>query len=343
MTKPFVLILATLIIAVSAQPAGALSIAQTATDGLPDIARELIDEAARTGNPQNVNAVAQATANVLPTFADAIKTYQAQTLGAMPQAQTATGAAAEEAAAQSAEAASDGDVTQTADAAPAEAPKPTGLFALAPWKGSVNLAAVNASGNADNAAVGFALNAARTSGKLTHNVGAYIDIGQANDILSQKRWGANYKLDYAISERWYAFGRIAYDEDQFSGFDYRIGANAGIGHFIAKSDPFTWKVEAGPGYRISLIDDTDERQNNFSAYAASDIDWVIREGLTFTSDLAVTWTEPTSTFEATHGINAALFGGLTAGLSHYYRYETSPPLGRVNSDNVIRATLGYGF
>ncbi|MEO1150027.1 MAG: DUF481 domain-containing protein [Pseudomonadota bacterium] len=339
-------------------PAAALPTIQTnapiQTDAVPAIARDIIDAAARNGDADDVVAVISAARDVLPSFAAAIDTYGNAVLADLNNPSNQDGVVAAAAAspektdADEAKVSSQSESDEANDAADEDADKDEvqksyGLFALAPWEGSVNLAAVTASGNADNAAVGFALNASRITGKFTHNVAAYIDIGEANSVLSQKRWGASYKLDYAIAERWYAFGRIAYDEDEFSGFDYRVAANSGVGYFIAKSDPFTWKVEAGPGYRISLIDADDTRQNQFAFYAASDLDWAIREGLTLTSDIAATYTNATTTLEATHGLNATLWGSFTAGLSHYYRFETDPPADRVNSDNVIRATLGYKF
>ncbi|MEM1192079.1 MAG: DUF481 domain-containing protein [Pseudomonadota bacterium] len=313
------------------------------TDQVPAIARDMIDAAAKTGNADEVAAVISAARTVLPGFAAAIDAYGTDILAGLAGADGALDDPAAVPTKNNEDASAALKETPEAETPEDGATKTYGVLALAPWEGAVSLAAVTASGNADNAAVGFALNAARTTGKFTHNVAAYIDIGEANNVLSQKRWGASYKLDYAIAERWYAFGRVAYDEDEFSGFDYRIAANSGLGYFVAKSDPFTWKVEAGPGYRISLIDADDTRQNQFAFYAASDLDWVIRDGLTLTSDIAATYTSATTTIEATHGLNAALWGNLTAGLSHYYRFETDPPSDRVNTDNVIRATLGYKF
>ncbi len=327
-------------------------------DMLPDIAREMLDEAAKKGDAAAVNAVADATTAVLPSFAEGIAQYQAWTLQQLAvnadntEAVESTVADASDAVdAKDGEAASDTVVAATDEVAPEVR---TGFFALEPWTGNVGLSAINSTGNSVNTSVGFALNAKREVGKFTHNVAGYFDIARAGNpaidpdvvddsVLTQKRWGASYQLDYAISDRLNAFGRFSYDEDQFSGFDYRLFSGAGLGYFVAKSDPFTWKVDAGPGYRYSPIDDTDEVQSEFALYAGSDIDWVIREGLTFTSDIGVTWTSPSTTIEATHGINAALWGGFVTGVSYYFRHETNPPLGRVQNDTVLRATLGYGF
>ncbi len=341
-------------------------------ENLPDIARQLIDEAAKKGDVASITAVADATKAVLPSFSQGIEAYSAlkvkSVLASANDTPTVSDPSVQQVA-DASEAVAETASDEVADAAAsAEAPTvKTGLFSLEPWEGRISASLVNSSGNSQNTSAGILLDAKRTTGKFdkyTHHVIAFFDVGNAGtiavdadgnnvvdedgdfvfiDTLNQRRWGASYQVDYALSDRLNVFARIAYDEDQFSGFDYRLFGNAGIGYFVRKSEPLTWKIDAGPGYRLSPIDFSNETISEFALYAASDIDWVIRDGLTFTSDIGVVWTSPTTTIEATHGLSADLWGGFVAGVSYYYRFETSPPPGNVNTDTVLRATLGYAF
>lgn len=291
-----------------------------AADEAPDIAQALLDAAYATENPDEIAAVAKAVKAVFPNYAE--------TIGAQADAQIAkfTPAPAD-------------DATPTPDPL---APKP-GVFAIKPWDGKVQLGASFASGNSDNSAVGVTIDAARTAGKLVHNVTAYADIAEANGTTNQKRWGASYQLDYKISERMYTYGRFSYDEDEFSGFDYRLFAGAGLGYFVAKSEPFTWKLEGGPGFRYSPIDLTREVEEEIAIYAASEVDWRIREGVTFEQDFFTTWTSPTTTFQSITSLTTNLTESISTALSFEYRYETDPPLDRENTDTVARASVVYGF
>jgi len=308
----------------------------------PGLARDLLDAAAATGDPDEVRAVQRAAARVLPGFRAVIDAYAASKLNALA-AEAETSAPADALASGEEPPAKADDSPALIAATPdAAAPRP-GLFALRPWKGDFTASAVNATGNSENLAIGLALDAKRKAGPFTHNLTGYFDIGAASDVVNQRRWGGAYKLDFELNERAFVYGRVAYDEDEFSGFDYRLFAGLGAGYFIAESEPFTWKVEGGPGFRYSPIDDTREVDENIALFASTDIDWVIREGLTFEQDAAATYTDPTSTFESTTALKVDLFGDLTTGLSFYYRYETNPPPGRVNADTVVRATLGYDF
>jgi len=286
---------------------------------LPDLARAMLQSAYDTGDASQVSAVANATKSVFPDYAEAIDIIAARQVAELTPIEA--------------------DVTTEAEAAPPKG----GLFAISPWEGKFQAGASFASGNSDNTAVGVLLDAARETGKFKHNINAYFDIADSSGVQTQKRWGAAYQLDYNVSDRLYAFGRAAYDEDEFSGFDYRLFGGGGIGYYLAKGEPLNWKIEAGPGYRYSLIDDTRETSSDIALYAASETDWIIREGFLFEQDFNVTWTDPTTTFVSLTALTTALTDSISTGISFEYRYETNPPLGRENTDTVFRANLAYGF
>jgi len=295
---------------------------------IPDIAQALLDAAYETGDAAEIAAVKKAVARVFPDYAAAIHADADQRIAALAPAEPE----------------------------PAEAAKPkkaknegTGFFALRPWKGKFQAGASFASGNSDNLAIGVLLDATREAGDFTHNLSGFFDIAESNNdaiggrTLTQKRWGAAYQLDYNFSPKSYAYGRFAYEEDEFSGFDYRLFAGAGLGYFFYKSEPFTWKIEGGPGFRYSPIDDTREIEQEFAAYGATELDWLIREGLTFEQDVNSTWTSSTTTIQSVTALTTQLMDGLSTSVAFEFRYETDPPAGRENADKIARASLVYGF
>jgi len=330
-TLPFMLMSASAYevdIAVNTVPANETELSvtvQTPGDQLPDIARAMIDAAVKTGEIAEINAVAKAATSVFPDSAENIQQYRDYFLSKLE--------------------------TEKIEAAAAEkkAKEAGGFFAVSPWEGKLVGSAARATGNAQNTAYGFLLDANRSVGKFTHNVAASLDIASsspitgADSVLTQRRWALAYKLDYALNDRTYAFGRFAYEEDQFSGFDYRLFGGAGIGYQVVVSDAFNWAVEAGPGYRYSLIDDTDETTSQFAFYASSDTDWLIREWLLFEQNFDFTWTSATTTFESLTALSTKLTNQLSLGASYLVRHETSPPLGRLNTDTLLRASITYGF
>ncbi|MBT8471559.1 MAG: DUF481 domain-containing protein [Marinicaulis sp.] len=287
---------------------------------IPDVVQALLDSVHETGDVEDIGAVTRAVVEVFPDYADAINAQSERRIAGLAPLKEID-----------------------ADAAPAEPSDKAGLLAVSPWDGKIQAGASFASGNSDNLALGLALDAARTAGAFTHNVKAFIDIAESNDVTNQKRWGGEYQLDYAFSDRTYAYTRFSYEEDEFSGFDYRLFGGVGLGHFLYKSESLTWKIEGGPGYRYSPIDLTREIEEQFAFYAASETDWVIREGVAFSQDFYVTWTSPTTTFQSVSALTTSLTEAISTALTLEYRYETDPPDGRVNSDTVARASVVYGF
>ncbi len=294
---------------------------------LPEIPKALLENAKASGDPAKVAAVAEAALAVFPDSAAAITSYSDQIIEELTPPAELAEAAAEEA--------------------------PTGgFFAIGPWEGKVVGTAARATGNSINTAYGLAFDAARKAGKYTHNVTGTIDIatsgaldnnGDADSTLTQKRWGLAYQLDYEINDRTYAYARASYEEDQFSGFDYRLFGGGGLGYFLYDNDTLKWKVEGGPGYRYSLIDDTSETDSQFAIYAASETDWIIREGLVFEQDFNGIWTSSTTTLVSQTSITTAISESISIGASYLYRFETDPPLGRVRTDTLLRASINYGF
>lgn len=300
------------------------AIAAQGNTAIPDIAQALLDAAYETGDAAEIEAVTRAVKQVFPDYADAIEDDAADEIAVLAPPEP--------------EAAED-------DAAAGEPPDDPsgGIFAFSPWEGKIQAGGSFASGNSDNLALGFALDAARTTGDFTHNITGFYDLAESDGDTTQDRWGVAYQLDYNFSDYTYAFGRLSYEDDAFSGFEYRAFAGAGIGHFFYKTEPFTWKIEGGPGFRYSPIEGSDEVNQNFAAYAASELDWIIREGVIFGQDVNVTWTSPTTTFQSITSLTTQLTDAIATSISVEYRYETDPPLGRVNSDTIARASLVYGF
>ena len=294
------------------------------------LAQALLDAAYATEDPAEIAAVARAVKTVFPDYADAIDAQSGARIAALE--------------AEAAAAAGDVDGPDAGPTLAEDAPAASGgLFALNPWEGKIQAGGAWTDGNSDNLTASFGLDASRPQGAFVHNVTLYFDLAESDGETDQKRWGGSYQLDYDFNRRTYAYARFSYDEDDFSGFDYRLFAGGGLGHYLARGKPLNWKVEAGPGFRYSPIDDTNEIESELAVYASSETDWVIIDGFIFEQDLNVTWTSPTTTFQSISAFRTEITDSFSTALSFELRYETDPPFGRVNTDTIARASLAYGF
>lgn len=306
----------------------------------PDVARAMLDAAAATGQMSQISAVANAAKAVFPDSIETIDAYAegltAQLLiGATSDLIMVKAAPAKEPARVEVD-----DSVDAEELTPADPPK---WLKLGEWDGKASASGIVASGNSETAAAGLHIDARREFSYFTHNVSTYFDYGTSKGVKSQQRWGAAYKLDYLLGDNTYAYGRLSYDEDEFSGFDYKLFGGLGIGHNFYDTKNFKLKVEGGPGYQYSPIDNSREIDNRAAFYASGELHWIIRPGLKFQQNLNATWTSPTSTLVSNSALTTALTDTLSTGVSFLYRYETDPPAGRVNTDTTFRLNLTYGF
>ena len=297
----------------------AITVSAEAQSAIPDIAQAMLDAAYNTGDPAEIAAVARAVKTVFPDYETAIEQQTTAQIAALepeePAVESADGALSEQG----------------------------GVLAISPWKGKITAGGSLASGNSENLAAGVAIDAVREAGNWSHHFTGFYDYAESNDLATQNRFGGAYELDYLFNKRTYAYGRVSYEDDAFSGFDYRLFTGAGLGYFLFKSEPLTWSVEGGPGYRYSPIDLTREVEEEFALYGSTALDWVIHENVVFEQDVNVTWTSPTTTIQSITTLTTKLTDSISTNLSFEYRHETEPPLGRDNTDTIARANLVYGF
>ncbi len=310
------------------------------SEALPEVARAMLDAAAATGQMSQISAVANAARSVFPDHIEEIDSYAENLTALLLVGATSDLVMVKAKPAKEPPRVEVDDSVDAEELQPADPPK---WLKLGEWDGKATASGIVASGNSDTAAAGLHIDARREFSYFTHNVSLYFDYGTSKGVKSQQRWGAAYKLDYLLGDDTYAYGRVSYDEDEFSGFDYKIFGGLGIGHNFYDTKTFKLKVEGGPGYQYSPIDDSREIDNRAAFYASGELHWIIRPGLKFQQNINATWTNPSSTLTSNSAITSALTDTLSTGISFLYRYETNPPAGRVNTDTTFRLNLTYGF
>ena len=226
--------------------------------------------------------------------------------------------------------------------------------------GSVDLSFANATGNTENLTLilGGKLEVDRGPVEHAFQTGArYAESaprGTDDRQQTQEAVFASYQLDADLSDRLFAFGRVRYDYDAFSGFDHRVFTGAGLGYRFAETEAVNWTVSGGPGVRWTRLaapdvppdapdPDFEREQTEFSTYASSDLDWDVTETVSFEQDARVTYTDTSTTLEAEAALKSKLTENLSARFSYRVQHETDPPEGRQPTDTLMTAGLAYGF
>ena len=218
------------------------------------------------------------------------------------------------------------------------------------WSGSVEFSAASATGNSDTLNVGLATEVTNEVGRYIHLFKGSFNYAEADDIETQNNLQLSYDLDIQLRDCTYAYGRVQYDQDEFSGFENRIFVGGGLGHYLIEDEGATWKIEGGPGYRYSRLEEPDpvpmdfeDSESEFAIYASSEYERLIREGVQFTHLLESTYTQSNTSLKTVAALTTKLTDSLSSKVSYEVRYETDPPAGNENTDTLLKASILFGF
>ena len=225
-----------------------------------------------------------------------------------------------------------------------------GLLEL--WSGEGELGGFQSSGNTDSVGVAASLKLKREGIDWSHRLRARVDYQRQNGVTSREQYLFAYEPRWQFDDRLFVYGLAQYESDKIQGFSDRYAVSGGVGYKVVDRDGLSLSVKAGPAYRVTEY--TDGRtENRIAALAGLDFDWRIFERLTFSQDanalaesggeaqLIVDGSNTSLTFVS--GLDFLISNRLRSRLSYQLDYDSNPPVGKVSTDTLTRATLIYGF
>lgn len=222
------------------------------------------------------------------------------------------------------------------------------------WTGEGSLGGGITTGNTDTVDIDVGVNVAKETPTWKYAAEGGYNFGQVDGEDARNRWFVAGQVDRNFGERWYSFGRLTYEQDEFSGFDARLFVGVGAGYHIFKREKLRWAVEVSPGFRLDEVADSIDpgppeviipggNVSNFAARGSSNFAYDFNANVGFTNDTNVIWTDLSTQTINTTALNAALTESITARFSFEVRNDTNPPEGFVETDTATRLSIVYGF
>lgn len=306
---------------------------------LPDGARAMIEAARASGDAAQLEAVLNAAKAAFPESISAIEA------SAAPLAQDVAAAASEQTALSEGAPESTPEDAFDEDVSAAAPPRSKFAKLMNPvaWSGEAELSGAKTTGNSEDETIGFSLDAEQEIGRYSNIFEIDYDLHRTDGDTTKDRLVAAYQIDFDLSDRNFGFGRLEYEKDEFSGFDYRAFAGAGLGRRLFEREAFNWTLEAGPGVRYSVVSDTEEEQTEISARAASDIEILLSDRATLGHKARTLWTQETTTATSEVAVTTEINSHFAMRFSYDVKYETEPPDGVENTDTTTKASLLFSF
>lgn len=211
------------------------------------------------------------------------------------------------------------------------------------WKGDAELGILATNGNTKTKNITAKGQAVNERDLWRHTLKAEILNSSDTGVTTAERYNASGKSDYKLTEKSFVFGLLTYENDRFSGYDYRTTETLGYGRNIIKSDNLNLDLEAGLGARQSKVTDTGDKLNEGLLHLAGNLGWKLSDTSTFTEELSSDVGKESTVSKSVTGLKTQIMGNLASKITYTAKYTTKVPSSVRQFDTETAVTLVYSF
>jgi putative salt-induced outer membrane protein len=215
---------------------------------------------------------------------------------------------------------------------------------------------VSSHGNTDAQTANAKLDVTLNSEMWKHDLQLAGLYGKSNDIVSAEMIDAQWQSNYNITNRFFAFGALHYDDDKFSGFQYQETLSAGAGYSLVKLKDATLDVQIGVGYR-RLRPELIDKDAAGDVTARIPLDAETGAVATATINGMYAFNSSTKLTEVVHlesgsdntllqndlGLQVSMSKTLSISIAYEVKHNSSPPPPLVKTDSLVTFNLTYAF
>ena len=211
------------------------------------------------------------------------------------------------------------------------------------WKGEGELGFITTSGNTDSENLNAKLGFSKEKGAWKHTVSIESIKNTTDDITSADSQTFKEKSRYTFGEKAYAFGRLRYEDDEFSGFDYQASITFGVGSQFINSEKHTLDASIGLGYRS--IKDSLTKESQEDGIVSGELAYEYRISKTASIGEAVLFE---SGDENTHSesetfLKSKINGNLSSKITYLVKHNSDVPVATEKTDKILTVSLVYSF
>jgi len=210
------------------------------------------------------------------------------------------------------------------------------------WRADIGLGYVRTTGNTDTQTIKGKLDAVKEVEKWRHTLLAEGLNNSDSGVATAERYFLSGKSDYKFRKYDYVYVTATYDNDRFSGFQYRTTVSAGYGRRIIHKPTLSLDGEIGPGARYSKAD-TGQTNDEYLGRLAANLKWQISDNSEFTQDLFSDIGEDTTINRSVTALTANINSSFALRLSYTIRYtsDVAPGFEKTDTESVVNIVYKY--
>ena len=210
------------------------------------------------------------------------------------------------------------------------------------WTAEVGLGYVKTSGNTETESLKGDIKAVKEKDKWRHSVKFEGLNSSDSGVTTAERYFLSGKSDYRFSKHGYWYVTASYDDDHFSGYDYRISESVGYGRRLLDRPGLSIDGEVGPGARQSKTD-AGESEDEFLLRLAGNLLWKVSDNSDFTEEVFTEIGEDDTVSKSVTALTANINSSLAMKLSYTIKHTSKVPVGIDKTDTETVITIVYKY
>lgn len=211
------------------------------------------------------------------------------------------------------------------------------------WKGMGELGYTSTSGNSDSENLNASLGISRELEKWKHSASLKSIKAESEGETSADSLVFKGRSEYDFGEKSYVFGKLRYEDDEFSGYDYQTSVSFGVGSRFIENEKHLLDASIGLGYRT--IKDSVAKETEDEGIVTADLiyEYKISETATFREAILVESGDENTYSESDTSLAARIAGNLAAKISYLVKNNSEVPPDIDKTDEITTVSLVYEF
>lgn len=211
------------------------------------------------------------------------------------------------------------------------------------WKGEGGLGFTSTSGNSDSESLNASLGTTYEIDKWKHSASLRVIQAETEGETSADSLEFKVRSEHEIGEKSYAFGKLRYENDEFSGYDYQTSLAFGVGSRFIESEQHL--LDASIGLGVRSIKDSDTKDTEDEGIITGDLiyEYKISETASFNETILVEIGDENTYSESDTSLKVGIEGNLAAKISYLVKRNSNVPPGTDKTDEITSISLLYEF
>ena len=211
------------------------------------------------------------------------------------------------------------------------------------WTGAGELGYTSTSGNSDSESLNASLRVGREIEKWKHSSSLRAIRAESEGETSADSLEFKARSEYGFGEKSYVFGKLRYEDDEFSGYDYQTSLAFGAGSRFIENEKHLLDASLGLGYRTIKDSATGDTEDEAIVTADLVYEYVISETSTLREAILVESGDENTYSESETSLTARIAGHLAAKISYLVKRNSDVPPDTDKTDEITTVSLVYEF